>query len=306
MSRAIFISALCLFSISAIAEQKIKLALNWKAEPQFGGFYEPSLEQNFAKIGLKLVVQEGGSGTPTIQMLANNQVDLAIVSAEEIILNNDKNPDHQVTALFATFQTNPQILMCRPENKFKSISELMSSKATVSLQAGLTYAQFLKKKYAQTKTNWVPYLGGISNFLNDKNFCQQGFFTSEPLLAKAKGVQADVFLVSKEGFNPYTTVVAVRTKDLAVLPIGKIVNALQVAWGNYLANPAVTNLKMGQLNKSMDPATFLASAKAQVELIEVSPLGQMQESRWQELIQQMTDLGLIKNHLKATDQFRKL
>ena len=300
---------ICLgLSSISFAEQKLQLALNWKAEPQFGGFYQANLKQSFHTLGFDLNVLEGGSGTPTVQMLANGQVDLAIVSAEEILINNDRNPDRPIKALFATFQTSPQMIMCRPESHFNSLSELMKSQATVSLQSGLSYAQFLKKKYPQTKTKWVPYLGGITSFLNEKNFCQQGFFTSEPVLVRSKGLEPDVFLISKEGFNPYTTVVAARAKDIHRYPTGQFIKSLRLAWEAYLRSPQETNIRMQKINKSMDAATFKASAEAQIPLIQPdnaksAELGRMTEQRWGQLIQQMHDLGLIKSRLKASEQF---
>ncbi len=48
----------------------VQLALNWKAEPQFGGFYAAQVLGLYAKNSLDVAIIEGGSGTPTIQMLA--------------------------------------------------------------------------------------------------------------------------------------------------------------------------------------------------------------------------------------------
>ncbi len=87
-----------------------EIALNWKAEPQFGGFYQAEINKDFP---LKML--EGGSGTPTIQMLTFGKVDYAVVSAEEILISNEKNPTNPVVAVFAVFQTNPQVLMTKKE-----------------------------------------------------------------------------------------------------------------------------------------------------------------------------------------------
>ena len=62
-----------LFSASAFA-QKLQLALNWKPEPQFGGFYAAQLNGEFKKRHLDVEIIEGGSGTPTVQMLANKKI----------------------------------------------------------------------------------------------------------------------------------------------------------------------------------------------------------------------------------------
>src|SRR5688572_7456556 len=58
-------------------DAKLTLQLNWKPEPQFGGFYAAPYD----KRGLKVDVREGGVGTPTVQMVATEQVAFGVVSA---------------------------------------------------------------------------------------------------------------------------------------------------------------------------------------------------------------------------------
>lgn len=300
-------------SASALALTPMKLALNWKPEPQFGGFYAASLAKEDERQGLKFEILEGGSGTPTVQMLANGQVDLAIVSAEEILISNERNPKNPVIGVFAVYQTNPQMIMCHAEKGFKTLKDVFQSGSTIALQNGLTYAQFLKKKYPSAKAKFVPYLGGLTNYLADKNFCQQGFITSEPLAAENARQPAKAFLIADEGFNPYTTVVAVRAETLRKdeATIRKAVAAIRTGWQGYLADPAATNKRMGELNKAMDALTFAKSAAAQIPLIETEEtkkgrLGEMSLSRWSSLGQQLKELGVLKKVPLVTDAYRNL
>jgi NitT/TauT family transport system substrate-binding protein len=83
-----------------------KLALNWKAEPQFGGFYQAQISGLFKKNNLDIQILEGGSGTPTIQMLAAGQVDYAVVSGDELVIAHDRGAKDLV-AIFAVYQKSP-------------------------------------------------------------------------------------------------------------------------------------------------------------------------------------------------------
>ncbi len=301
---SIFIPMLCFtFVASAEGKKTITLALNWKAEPQFGGFYQTQLEK---KIPLKIL--EGGSGTPTIQMLSFGKVDAAVVSAEEILISNAQNPQNPVVALFAVFQTNPQIWMTRQDRGFHSIADVLNHPGLVAAQSGLTYVQFLKKKYPHSKVQWVPYSGGIAGLINEKNYTQQGFLTSEPLLAEEKGIKVSTFLIADEGFNPYTTVLAVRKSDLKSKrqEILKWVEAIRKGWEDYLKNPLPANQLMGQINTSMDAKTFQKSSELQKKLIEAKSLGSMTEKRWDSLIQTLVRLKILAHPLKAQDQFINL
>lgn len=284
---------------------QIKLALNWKPEPQFGGIYAAQFQNIFSKENLSVEILEGGSGTPTIQMLIFGTVDAAIVSAEEILIANEKNPKDPVLAIFATFQTNPQVILTRADRKLISLEQLLNQKGVVSAQLGLSFVQFLRKKYPQNKVQWVPYTGGINGLLQEKDFAQQGFLTSEPLLARQKGVEVSSFLISEAGFNPYTSVVAVRRKDWIEkkIPLQKLNRALRSGWETYLKDPVMTNKELVKLNPSLDLKFMNQSAEAQSQLIKSSILGQMTLERWQALEASLRDLGLIKTKLRAEDQF---
>jgi NitT/TauT family transport system substrate-binding protein len=295
-----FLSALLSWNVFA-TETAVQIALNWKPEPQFGGFYAATESKADAKQGLKFTLLEGGSGTPTVQMLANHRVDFAVVSAEEILISNERNPKNPVVALFAAYQTNPQMIMCHEEKGFTSLKDVFAAPVTLSWQSGLSYAQFLRKKYPSPKAKLVPYAGGVSAFLANKDFCQQGFITSEPLSAEKAGAKVKAFLVADEGFNPYTTVLATRADVLKSNPdvARKVVAAVRDGWTAYENDPGPANGAMHKLNKSMDPETFLKSAQAQKTLIETaetkkSGLGTMTDARWTALVKTLAELKQIQ------------
>lgn len=297
-------------SLQTFAEQSVNLALNWKAEPEFGGFYTAVLEGFFNKQGLKVDILQGGSGTPTVQMLANKKVDFAVVSADEIILSQDRKSTNKVKALFAVYQTSPYIIMSHKERGFKSLRDVFTSDGILSIQSGLPYAQFLVKKFPAKSLKIVPYLGGVGNFLSDKNFSQQGFLTTEPLSAEKLGAKVQTFLIADEGFNPYLVVLATTEETLKNKPelVKKFLTATAQGWSSYLNNPDKTNLYMQTLNKSLSLEVFKSAAETQKPLIltKDAKLGSMSEVRWQTLAQQLKDLGLIKTVPKTSDLYENV
>ncbi|WP_413574450.1 ABC transporter substrate-binding protein [Bdellovibrio sp. HCB290] len=286
----------------------VTLALNWKAEPEFGGFYEASLNGIYTQHGINANIQEGGSGTPTVQMLANGKVDFAIVSADEIVISQDRNPKNKVVALFAVYQTAPYIIMSHAERGFKSLKDVYQSEGTLSIQAGLPYHQYLLQKFGKPKANIVPYMGGVANFLNDGKFSQQGFITIEPLAAEKNGAKVKTFLISDEGFNPYVVVLAAREETIKKNPelVKNMIEATRLGWQGYLKDPVKTNQHMSKLNKSLDLATFNKGAEIQKPLIEAKGqlLGQMTADRWETMVKQLKELKQIKTSPAAQDLFR--
>jgi NitT/TauT family transport system substrate-binding protein len=298
-----------LFAIIAlpVTAQPLTLALNWKAEPQFGGFYAAQYAQFFVREKLDVQISEGGSGTPTVQMLAAGKVDYAIVAGDEIVIAHARGANN-IVALFATYQTAPQGIMTHAERGFTSLDQVMKSEGTLLWQSGLAYAQYFKQKYAPIKVTTAPYLGGIGNFQNDAKVSQQCFVTSEPLNAAKAGIKVKTFLIADSGFNPYTTVLATTREHLQKNPdeVKRMVLAVRDGWNDYLKNPEPTNVKMAALNKSMDAPTFLASAQAQHGLIastDIKKLGEMNTVRWQTLVNQLQQIGTIKKPISPDSLF---
>src|SRR5579864_276777 len=211
--------------------QKIRLALNWKPEPDFGGFYAAP----YQKYGLDVEILPGGAGTPTIQMVGAGSAEFGVVAADELVVARSQGND--VVALFAVFQNNPQGIMVHASRKLASLADLFKAGGTVALQRGLPYARLLEKKYGFDKVKIVPSPGGdISAFLADKNFAQQCFIMSEPLTARHQGADVQVFPVSEAGYNPYTTVLATSGDFLQQdLEHAKaMVAAVREGWRAYL------------------------------------------------------------------------
>lgn len=286
---------------------KIRLALNWKPDPQFGGFYAAP----YRKHGLDVEILPGGAGTPTVQMVGAGSAEFGIVSADELVIARSQGND--VVALFAVFQTNPQGIMVHASRKLRSLSDVLKG-GTLAIQRGLPYARLLEKKYGFDKVKIVPSPGGdISVFLSDPNFAQQCFIVSEPLTAKHKGADVQVFSVADAGYNPYTTVLATAGASLRKDAAGAqaMVAAVREGWRAYLDDPAPANQRMNRLNPSMAPEVFAEVAEAQKPLIETEDirrngLGSMTKERWVTLIQQLKGLGDIQNAPAPEDCYRAL
>ena len=281
---------------------KIRLALNWKPDPQFGGFYAADYRQH----GLDVEILPGGAGTPTVQMIGAGSAEFGIVSADEILLARAQGND--VVALFAVFQNNPQGIMAHASRKPGSIDDLLKG-GTLALQSGLPYARLLQKKYGFERVKVVPSPGGdLTAFLNDENFAQQCFVTGEPLQAKRRGVAVKVFPVSDIGYNPYTTVLTTSGEFLRRNPemARNMVVAVREGWRTYLDSATATNDKMHAMNPTMDAAIYAEVARAQQVLIEANPLGRMTKERWETLASQLKELGDIPQASQADQCFRNL
>jgi len=299
----------CAAAAAQPAPFKLQLALNWKAEPEFGGFYAAQLSGYFEKRGLNVDIAEGGAGTPVVQMVANRKVSFGIAAADEVVIAQARGAD--VIALFAVYQINPQGIMVHPERGFKSIADVFNAPGTLAIQNGSPHTLFLQAKFGKAKVKLVPYAGGIATFLTDPNYSQQCFVTSEPLLAKKKSVPVTSFLIADEGFKPYGTVVVARRQyvEKNQKQTHDLLEAVRQGWQDYLRASEPANALMGKLNPAMDADTMKEAAEVQKPFIisahvTAAELGKMTRDRWATLVNQLYDIKLIKTKPAAEKLFQ--
>jgi NitT/TauT family transport system substrate-binding protein len=293
----------------AVDQPRVTLQLNWKPEPQFGGFYAAQLNGDYARHGLEVQIVPGGAGAPTIDMVGAGTVPFAIVSADEILLARARGND--VVALFAVYQINPQGIMTRADRGFTDIGDIFQNPGTLAMERGLPYSEFLERKYGfgQLKIVPSPY-GDLTLFRTDPTYSMQCFVTSEPIAARHAGLSERSFLIADAGYNPYTTVLATSRSYLDQHPerVQAMVRAVADGWDAYMEDPTPANAHMRQLNPTMDQRTFTDSAAAQAPLILTDHtrehgLGAMTARRWQQLADQLRELRLVAEPLDVTEVF---
>ncbi|MCC6559289.1 MAG: ABC transporter substrate-binding protein [Polyangiaceae bacterium] len=285
-------------------KQQVKLALNWVAEPEFGGFFAARESGAYERSGLSVEIMGGGAGVPVLQMLAAGQIDFGVVGAEELLSARGKGAD--LIPIFAVYQTSPQAIMAHASRGAKGMKDVLAS-GTLAIEPGAAYGAFLKKKHG-IGAAVVPYDGGVARFVVDKDFAQQCYATSEPLAARRKGADPAVFLIADEGYNPYATVVAVRRELWQRSPdvVRAFVRASREGWRSYLADPRAANAVMAKLNTAMDAETFAEVAEAQKRFIETEEtrqrgIGVMSRERWEALGAQLVELGFLQQAPKIGD-----
>ncbi len=285
----------------------VTIQLNWKAEPQFGGFYAAKSVES----GLQIDVRAGGPGLPTIDMVAAGTVPFAIVSGDELVIARSRGKD--VVALFAAFQTNPQGIMTPASRGLKSIDDVFNREGTLAMERGLPYAKYLQKKYGFDKLKLVPSPGGdLTAFRTTPDYAMQCFVTSEPITAKKLGLDATTFLIADAGWNPYTTVLVTNgdylKQNRAVVDL--TTKAVAAGWKAYLENPKPANDAMRVIRPELDDATFAELAAAQVPLIATDDtkqlgLGAMTRERWEQLVKQLVDVGAIETPVEVESLYFK-
>jgi len=277
---------------------KVRLALNWYPEPEFGGFYEGVLGGHYEKAGLDVEIIPGGPSAPTLALLGAGRAQVAITSADDLLVKRLQGVE--ATAVWAAFQDSPQGLMVHDASPVKQLSDITAQEAPrVAIEVGRPMHAFLWQEYGwEGKVEAVPYGGSVGVFLNDPTAIQQAYVTSEPCVALSKGVKTRYLPVRDAGWNPYGTVVAVA--DPKAEWTEAFVKATAEAWRAYLRKPGRANARIGELNDQLNADMLGCITELQRPFVTGDDgMGGMTKARWEQTAANLGKLGLLPEGVRA-------
>ena len=282
--------------MSTIAElSQLSLQLNWIPDAQHGGFFAAQVDGYFSDEGISVDLIPGGPGTPAITKLATGRCDFAIGNADQVLLARQQGAD--VVAVFAAMQNSPRCIMVHEASGIDSLEGLHD--LTLALGDGKAFAEYLKRNVPLENVRVVSYSGTVAKFLLDKDFAQQGYVFSEPVLAKSQGGDPKALMLSDLGFNPYSSLLITRRETLTNQPdlVRKVIRAVRRGWESYLSNPLAANEAIVHVNPEMDLSILATSATSIANLCRpdgfASELGSMSKHRWEQMRQQLIELDLL-------------
>jgi len=278
---------------------RIVFATDWLAQAEHGGFYQAVAEGIYRKHGLDVTIRMGGPQVNGLQLLAAGQLDIVMADALQVLSAAEQKVP--VTAIAATFQKNPTVIIAHPG--VAKLEDLKGRPIAVGAASNTTFWPWLKQQYGFTDDQKRPYAFSVQPFLVDPKLSQQGFATSEPFSIEKGGVAPVVFLLAELGYPPYSEVLTVRRDDLGKRAdvLARFVRASAEGWKSYLANPAPGNALIKRDNPQMSDE-LLAYGHRKMRDYGIVAGGDtatgglltMTEARWQRTLDFLRSAGLAK------------
>ena len=286
-------------ALASHAQDKLTFSTDWLAEAEHGGFYQAQAEGIYKKYGLAVELKSGGPQVNGLQLLAAGQLDIVMADALQVLSAVEQQIP--VTAIAATFQKNPAVIIAHPG--IKSLAELKGTPIAISAASNTTFWPWLKERYRFGDDQKRPYAFSVQPFLVDPNLSQQGFVTSEPFSIEKGGVAPVVFLLADLGYPPYSETLVVTRDTLAKRGdvLARFVRASAEGWRSYLANPAPGNALIKKANPQMgdDLLAYGVSKMKSYAIVEggdakTRGLLTMTDARWRDTVAFLHAAGLSK------------
>jgi NitT/TauT family transport system substrate-binding protein len=222
--------------LTARANDKITFGLDWKAEAEYGGYYQALATGLYEKAGLDVTIREGGPQVNHNALLMAGRLDFNITSDCFLALNFvAQNVPFKVVA--AMFQKDPAVLIAHPGQGNDSFPALRGKPIMISSDTRAGWWNFLKAKFGFRDDQIRPYTFNLAPFLADPRAIQQGYLGSEPFSIKqATGEEPVVLLVADAGFQGYGSLIATSDKMIQQKPdlVQRFLDASIQGWYTYL------------------------------------------------------------------------
>jgi len=287
---------------SADAQDRVTFGLDWKAEAEYGGYYQAVATGIYARHNLEVTIRQGGPQVNQAQLLLAGRLDFDLASNSFLALNfvQQKLP---FVAVAAMFQKDPSVLIAHPGQGNNSFPALRGKPIMIGADTRAGWWNFLRAKFGYTDSQIRPYTFNLQPFLADPKAIQQGYLGSEPFSVKeATGQMPVVLLLADAGFNGYGSLIATSTKLVADKPdvVQRFLDASIEGWYSYLyGDPGPANALIREANPEMTDAliAYGRGALKQHGIVDSGDalqygIGTMSEDRWVNFTRTMVQQGL--------------
>ena len=286
---------------------KLRLATDWRAEAEHGGFYQALATGEYSRRGLDVQIIQGGPGVNVPQLLASGAADFGIGSNSFIVLNlaAEKAP---VTAVMSAFQKDPQVLIAHPDAGIAGIADMKGHPILLADASITAFWVWLKAKYGFTDAQVRKYTFNSAPFLADKRAVQQGYVTSEPYtIEKEAGIKPAVFLLADNGYPGYAAMVLARNALIAdrAPVVQAFVDASAAGWKSYLngdAAPADALIRKDNPEMTQDTLDQARAKLKRYGIVEsgdsaTGGIGAMTDARWKTFFDMASEHGIYPKTL---------
>ncbi|MGG5821098.1 ABC transporter substrate-binding protein [Falsiroseomonas sp. HW251] len=280
---------------------RVSFHTNWRAQAEHGGYYQAVAAGIYRRYGIEAEIRMGGPQQNITQLLMAGRVDMTMSNSFQAL--NFVRENLPFLCITSIMQKDPQILMTHEGNGINSFEDMRGRPIMIGAGGRTSYWPFLRRRFGFTDEQIRPYTFNVGPFMADRMAIQQGFLSSEPLVAMEQGARPKVFLLADGGFDAYQTTIDISQRMVNEKRdvVQRFVNATMEGWTQYMTgqnieaanalikrdNPEMTDAKIAYAIRVMNEQGIVMSGDAQR-----LGVGAMTHERWQSFYEGMRDSGV--------------
>jgi NitT/TauT family transport system substrate-binding protein len=296
---AVFVAAVFI-AVAARGQDRVRFGLDWKAEAEYGGYYEALAIGLYAQ--LDVTIEEGGPQVNHMMLLLAGRLDFNLGGGRAIEFAQENLP---FLAIAAIFQKDLAVLIAHPGQGNDSFAALRGKPIMISADARVGWWRFLAAKFGYDDSQIRPYTFNLGPFLANEKAIQEGYASSEPFMIRQQTrIDPVVLPLSEAGYQGYANIITTSARLIRERPdlVQRFVDASIEGWYAYLyGDPAPANRLILQANPEMRPdlldfgrKTMIARGIVDSGDAKTLGIGAMTDARWKAFYQSMTAVGVYK------------
>ncbi len=231
---------------------RIRFLTAWFAQAEHGGFYQALAGGLYARAGLDVEIAMGGPQINGLQLLVAGRAD--IIMGYDIQVLKAVEQGLPVVTVGTSFQRDLQGLMSHTD--VTSLQQLKGHKILIASTSRTTFWPWLVQRFGFRDADAAPYAFSLQPFLVDPQAAVQAYPSSEPFAAAQAGVPTHFFLLADQGYPPYGSTIITTRDFIRRRPeaVAAFLRASMLGWREYLARPALANIRIRAANPAMPQA----------------------------------------------------
>jgi NitT/TauT family transport system substrate-binding protein len=286
---------------AAAEPEKAVFYLGWRAEPEFGGFFQALNTGLYRQHGLDVDIRAGNPQTNAQLILSLHKADFIEGSSGDAI--NALQQRIPLVTVAAMFQKSPRVLIAHTHRGSDTLEQMRGKPILIGTQALTTVWPFLRAKYGYTDDQIRPYTFNEAPFLHNEDAIQEGYVTEEPFILARLGVDHPVvLLLSDYGYQEYAMAITTTREMVERRPdfVQRFVDASIAGWYSYLyQDPAPGNRYIHENNPDLSDAQIAYSVQAMRDQGMVDSgdarrlgIGAMNDERWADFYRTLVAAGV--------------
>jgi NitT/TauT family transport system substrate-binding protein len=293
---------LVVFAPAARGQDRIAFGLDWKAEAEYGGYYQALATGLYARQRLDVTIEEGGPQVNHMLLLMAGRLDFNLGGGRAIEFAQERLP---FLAVAAIFQKDLAVLIAHPGQGNDSFAALKRKPIMIGADTRVGWWRFLAARFGYDDSQIRPYTFNLGPFVADEKAIQEGYASSEPFLIREKtGIEPVVLPLSEAGYQGYANIITTSAKLVRERPdiIQRFVDASIEGWYSYLyGDPTPANLLIMRANPEMRAdlidfgrKTMIAGGIVDSGDAKTLGIGAMTDARWRAFYRAMTAVGVYQ------------
>ncbi len=277
--------------------QPVSLQLLWKNQFQFAGYYIAKEKGFYAQEMLEVDIREYTQDTDVVGSITNHEADFAVGRSSILISKGNGAP---ITALFATFQKSPLMLLTRGDIKTpadlsdKRVMLTSDAREMAEIQAMLIKAGISENDYIHQAHSF-----DISDLINNKTDAMGAYTSNEPYQMLLKQQPYATIHPADYGFDMYNDILFTHNDTIIKKPLltsqfySASIKGWLYAFENIEETAKIIFEKYNTQNRTLDALIYEGKALKKLALIDGIPFGEIIQERFNT----MESIYLISGHL---------